>query len=78
MKAFCKAMDDLPLLIKVILAIPALDIIWAIYRIVKSADKKNWVGVAIGVIFIFLAVLPVAIFDIIYLLLYKKSVWWID
>ena len=30
MKELIKAMDNLPLLIKVILAIPALDIIWGI------------------------------------------------
>ena len=78
MKSFCKALEDFPLWVKVILALPALDIIWAVYRICKSAMKNNTVGIIIGVLFIILGIFPVAIFDIIYLVLYKKNVWWID
>ena len=78
MKAFCKAMEDLPLWLKVVLALPALDIVWAVYRIIKSALKNNVVGILIGVLFIVLGLFPVAIFDIVYLILYKKNVWWID
>ena len=78
MKAFCKAMEDLPLWLKVVLALPALDIVWAVYRIIKSASKNNVVGILIGVLFIVLGLFPVAIFDIVYLILYKKNVWWID
>ena len=78
MKAFCKAMEDLPLWLKVVLALPVLDIVWAVYRIIKSALKNNVVGILIGVLFIVLGLFPVAIFDIVYLILYKKNVWWID
>ena len=78
MKEFCDAMDNLPLIVKIILALPALDIIWAIYRIFKSAMKENWTGVLIAVIFIFLGLFPVAIFDMIYLALKQENVWWLD
>lgn len=71
-------MEDLPLWLKVVLALPALDIVWAVYRIIKSALKNNVVGILIGVLFIVLGLFPVAIFDIVYLILYKKNVWWID
>ena len=78
MKSFCKMMEELPLWAKIVLALPALDIIWAVYRIVKSAIKNNVVGILIGVLFIVLGLFPVAVFDIIYLILYQKNVWWID
>lgn len=71
-------MEELPLWAKIVLALPALDIIWAVYRIVKSAIKNNVVGILIGVLFIVLGLFPVAVFDIIYLVLYQKNVWWID
>ena len=71
-------MEELPLWAKIVLALPALDIIWAVYRIIKSAIKNNVVGILIGVLFIVLGLFPVAVFDIIYLVLYQKNVWWID
>ena len=71
-------MEELPLWAKIVLALPALDIIWAVYRIVKSAIKNNVVGILIGVLFIVLGLFPVAVFDIIYLVLYQENVWWID
>ena len=78
MKEFCDAMDNLPLILKIILALPMLDIIWAIYRICKSLMKDNMTGVVIAVIFILLGLFPVAIFDIIYLAVKQESVWWLD
>ncbi len=38
MRTFIDSVDSLPLLVKVLLAIPAIDIIWGIYRIVCSLD----------------------------------------
>ena len=78
MDNFIKSMDELPLIAKVILAIPMLDIVWGIYRICKSVKKNNTVGIVLGVIFVLLGFLPIAIFDIVYLLLKQESVWWID
>lgn len=52
MKDFIKAMDSLPWILKIILCIPALDIIWAIYRIVKGAYKNNMVTLIIGILWI--------------------------
>lgn len=42
MKELIKAFDDLPLIVKVILCIPCLDIVWSVYKICKSADKSNY------------------------------------
>ena len=41
MKSFISAMDGLPKVVKIILAIPFLDIIWVVYRLIRSLDSKN-------------------------------------
>lgn len=49
---FIKAMDNLPWIAKLILCIPALNIVWAIYRIVKGVVKKNGVLTLVGILWI--------------------------
>ena len=41
MKGFVKWMDDAPLWLKIVFALPVLDIIWAVYRIIKGAAYGN-------------------------------------
>lgn len=43
-------MDELPLVLKIILAIPMLDIVWAIYRIIKGVAYKNVVTLIAGIL----------------------------
>ena len=38
---FVSAMDNLPWIVKLILCIPALNIVWAIYRIVKGVTQNK-------------------------------------
>ena len=52
MKKFIKSMDKLPLLLKIILCIPALDIIWAVYRIVKGITKDSLLQLIVGILWI--------------------------
>ena len=62
MKEYIKFIDDLPLIIKVILAFPALDgIFYGIYRIAKG-------HVIMGIIWIFLGFFVLWIIDIFHLL----------
>ena len=58
MKKFVDAMDNLPWIVKLLLCIPALDIIWAVYRIVKGVANKK-LGVLIAGI---LWIIPGAVF----------------
>ena len=74
---FLKAMDGLPLIVKIILAIPALDIIWVIYRIVKSLAKGNMLGVILGVVLIIVGLPFLWLVDMIFIVL-KGQVFWID
>lgn len=70
MRDLIKAVDGLPKLVKLILCIPALDIVWAIYRIVVGVEEKNLVKVAIGVLWIVGACTITWLFDLITTLLY--------
>lgn len=58
MKKFVKAMDGLPWILKLILCIPALNIVWAVYRIVKGLSTKNTLMLIIGILWI----IPGAVF----------------
>ncbi len=77
MKSLIKTMDSLPKLIKLILAIPALDIIWMLYRVCRSLDKNNMVGVILGIVLIFVGIPFMWLIDIL-CILFKDKVWWID
>jgi hypothetical protein len=72
MKDFIKAMDDLPLILKIILALPALDIVWGIYRIVKGVAYKNVVTLIFGILWIIPGSVICWILDIVTLLLNNK------
>lgn len=49
---FVKAMDNLPFILKLILALPGLDIVWGIYRLVKGIAKKNLFLTIVGILWI--------------------------
>jgi len=77
MKNLLKALNDLPLIVKLILCLPALDIVWCVSRVCRSLLKNNLLGVVLAV----LTIVPGAAFvwaiDLICVLLNGK-IWWID
>ena len=52
MKDFVKAMDNLPWIVKLLLCLPVLDIVWAVYRIVKGVATKNVLILIFGILWI--------------------------
>ncbi|HKL84616.1 MAG TPA: hypothetical protein VJZ48_04025 [Bacilli bacterium] len=72
---FVKAMDKLPLIVKIILAIPMLDVIWVIYRLVKSLAKNNTIGIVLAVVLLFVGIPFLWIVDMIFLVLNGKVLW---
>ena len=70
MKDFLCAIDNLPMILKLVLCIPALDIIWAIYRIIKGVTENNALLVVIGILWIVPGSMFGWIFDIITVILY--------
>lgn len=72
MRAFIDSMNSLSILLKIILAIPALDIVWNIYRIVCAVEEKNFWGLVVAIVLCFIPVTWIA--DIIFILM-KGNVW---
>jgi len=70
-----KSFDNLPQIVKIILALPGIDIIWVIYRIVKSASENNMLGIILGVVILFVGVPFLWIIDLICIIM-KNTVWW--
>ena len=63
-----KAIDSLPLILRIILALPAIDgIVYGIYRICRGDTK----GIVFGIIWIFIGATIGWILDIVFLLLGK-------
>ena len=74
MKEAIKFLDDLPWIVKLILCIPALDIVWTVYRLLRSLEAKNTVGIVVSIVLFFFAPF-VWIIDLICVIL-NKQVWW--
>ena len=75
MKNLVKAFDNLPVLVKFILALPVLDIVWAVYRLCRSISKGNVLGIVLGVVMLFVCPTLFWIVDIITILLMNKVLW---
>ena len=77
MKSFISAMDGLSKLAKIVLAIPFLDIIWVIYRLIKSIDQNNTLGIILAVILLIIGIPFLWLIDIICIII-NDNVWWLD
>ena len=75
MKGLIRAFDGLPKWAKVILALPVLDIVWAIYRLCRSIDKGNALGIVLAIVMLILCPAIFWLVDIITLLVMGKVIW---
>ena len=71
MKDIINAIDKLPLIIKVIIAI-FIDIVWVIYRVLCALEAKDTVALIVAIVLFFIPIMPIV--DIICLVL-KGNVW---
>ena len=76
-KDIIRAIDNLPFIVKLILALPGLAVFWAVYRLFRSIDKQNVLGIVLAAVLLVAGPTFVWIVDLICLLLYGK-VWWLD
>ena len=78
MKKYCDFMDRQELIVKILFAIPVLDIMWNLYRFFKSYEKNNVLGMVISAaVTLFFSWNVIAIFDIVMLAVQGK-IWWMD
>jgi len=78
MKSFIKTFDDLPFVLKVIFALPGLDFLWGIYRLLKGIDTKNTLLIIVGAIWIFAGAAIFWIIDLVTIILNKKPTVFVD
>lgn len=67
-----KWMDKAPLWLKIVFALPGLDVIWAIYRIVKGACTGKVSTLIAGILWILLGWAILWIIDLVCICIYKK------
>lgn len=73
MSDFIKAFDNLPWIVKLILALPGIDsFAWGIYRIIKGLKNNDMLQIIIGIIWLLAGWAILWIVDIITIILYKK------
>ncbi len=75
MKSFISAMDKLPKIVKIILALPFLDIIWVVYRLIKSISKKNTLGIVLAILLLIFGIPFLWLIDIITIIISDKVLW---
>ncbi|MBE6653938.1 MAG: hypothetical protein E7608_00615 [Ruminococcaceae bacterium] len=75
MKDLVKAIDNLPWLVKLILCIPVLDIVWAVYRVIRSLAAGNVLGIVLSIVLIIVGIPVLWLIDLICVLV-SKNVWW--
>ena len=74
MKDFISAMDKLPWILKLILCLPGLDIVWAVYRIVKGISAKKVLTLVFGILWIIPGVAIGWLIDLICTLFFSRPV----
>jgi hypothetical protein len=78
MKELTKSMEKLPLIVKLILCIPVLDIVWSIWKLLKGIISGDVLKIILGI----LTIIPGAAFmwllDIICVLLSGRPFWFKD
>lgn len=67
--------DGLPKLVKILLAIPCLDIIWVIYRLVKSINANDMIFLIVAVLLIVIGLPWLWLVDIITLIITDNVIW---
>lgn len=75
MKGLIKAFDGLPKWLKVILALPVLNIVWGFYRLARSISKGSVLGIVLAVIMLFVCPTLFWVVDIITLVLMNRVLW---
>ncbi len=72
MKSFVKWFDDAPWWLKIVLALPVLDLAWAIYRIVKGIANGKVSLIVAGILWILLGWGILWVIDLVCVLVWKE------
>ena len=74
MKDMVKWFENAPLWAKIIFALPGIDIVWAVFRIVKGIVKKDYTLVIIGVLWVILGWAILWVIDLVSIIIRKHPI----
>lgn len=72
---YIKWMDENPKWLKIVLALPIINILWEVYRLVKSIEDDNVLGIVLAVILIIFGGFFMWLLDIITLAVNEEILW---
>lgn len=75
MSELIKTFDNFPKIVKVLLALPFLDIVWAVYRLCKSIEKGNTLGIVLAIVMLIFCPTLFWIVDLITIIVMDKVIW---
>lgn len=75
MDSFVKSMDGLPRIVKILLCLPIVDIIWAIYRILGAIKNGNVLRLVLGILWIAFGGTVGWILDLVWIILFNHIFW---
>lgn len=75
MKAYCKWMEHLPRIAKILLCLPIVNILWGIYRIFSVFTNFNVLRLILGIIWFFCGPVFLWILDLIWMLVFGHILW---
>lgn len=73
MNDLVKTVNNFPLLIKLLLCIPAVEIVYGVLRIINEASKKNWVMLVVAILTVFPGAAFMWLVDVVCVLLYGHA-----
>lgn len=73
MKKFIEEINNLPLIVKIILCIPALDIVWGVARICKGIADNSVLYTILGILTVFPGAAFIWIIDMILVVVRGKA-----
>lgn len=75
MKDFIKWMDDAPFVLKLIFCIPAVDIVWSIYRLVKALNSGKTATLVLWIVLLIVGIPFIWLVDLVLILLKGKPLY---
>ncbi|MFA5720312.1 MAG: hypothetical protein WC939_04565 [Acholeplasmataceae bacterium] len=75
MKSYVNWMDNNSKLVKVLLALPIINILWWVYRLFKSIDEGNVLGIVLAILLLIVGIPFLWIIDLITLIVMDKVLW---
>ncbi|NMA05469.1 MAG: hypothetical protein GX931_03755 [Acholeplasmataceae bacterium] len=75
MKSYVNWMEGNSKLVKVLLALPIINILWWVYRLFKSIEKGHTLGIVLAIILLIVGIPFLWLLDLITLIVLDKVLW---